>query len=136
MFDSQRLPKILLVLGLFLFVMIGFLPLGHVGMEMDMETGMMSNCLLMSSHPLLCASNTLLHLASWQGMFASILDRIDLSLLLFVLVTLALAKYAGAPVTKIESPPRLRYALQTVRVPESRPLQELFSNGILNPKYY
>jgi hypothetical protein len=108
----------------------------HVGMDMD-ASGSMSACPFMGMTAL-CQMTPLEHIEAWQGMFTSLPWSAGAAALAFVLlVFLGLASAAGVRIRPVCTEYQ---ALQCLRrreyAPPTNPLQELFSNGILNPKYF
>lgn len=118
------------------FTLVGGFGVLHVGMDMDVG-GSMSACPFIGMTAL-CQMTPLEHIEAWQGMFTSLPWSAGAAALAFVLlVLLGLVSAAGVRIR----PVRTAYqALRCLRrweyVPPANLLQELFSNGIYNPKYF
>ena len=126
--------RVVLSLGIFAFLAVGFLSLSHVGMGMNGEMSM-SECPFMSEM-VICDMNALEHLAGWQSIFSSILAPEIIVWSLILLAVIALPYW-----TRFFSPPkdtliRLRFAPLHNRVPIPSIFQYLFSKGILHPKLF
>ena len=123
------------VTGIFLSVM--FLSLFHVPVGMDMSGSMSSDCPFMSHEEVICSMSTLDHLTAWKSAFMAVLPSRTLLLLAIAAVVLVLSV---AP--NLLRRQRYRAVLPTRYLSERtysyfyRPLQELFSNGILHPKLF
>lgn len=127
------------VAGVILTFLLGamFVSLFHMSSGMDM-TGGMSDCPFMSHEEVLCPMNVADHIGAWKSAFLAIAPTI---------VLLLTAAAAVAVVVSI-APHLLRRRFKPIPVlGESylrectysfvyRPLQELFSNGILHPKVF
>lgn len=123
------------VTGIFLSVM--FLSLFHMPVGMDMSGSMSSDCPFMSHEEVICSMSTLDHLTAWKSAFMAILPSLTLLLLAIAAVALVLSV---AP--NLFQRQKYRLTLPTHYLKERtysysyRPLQELFSNGILHPKLF
>ena len=138
---SSVFSKYILFFAVVAFFSVGFLGLGHTTMVMDPDGAMpVDNCVMPGMTEALCQMNPLEHIAAWQGMFASVLNQSDVSLLLASLLTLILgalivyAWHSTLPllIRVLRHPSRYR----SERIPFIRPLQEAFSSGILHPKIF
>ena len=123
------------VTGIFLSVM--FLSLFHMPVGMDMSGSMSSDCPFMSHEEVICSMSTLDHLTAWKSAFMAVLPSLTLLLLVIAAVVPILSV---AP--NLLQRQRYRTVLPTRYLSERtysysyRPLQELFSNGILHPKLF
>lgn len=118
------------------FLSVLFLSLFHMPVGMDMSEKM-SGCPFMSHEEVLCSMSTLDHLAAWKSAFSAVTP--SFTLFFFTLV---------AAVTILAIAPNLlhrqRYRqyifskefLDRIYTFSYRPLQELFSRGILHPKLF
>lgn len=130
-----------LTLAITSFLLMGARGLPHFGMNMenmDMDGNMTMTDCYMPGMATICNMSPLEHIASWQGMFASLPTQSSgITLLLLLLSTVI-----GFVWTRqIHSPPlELRTFSQFLRqreyVPLHSPFQELYSSGILNPKVF
>ena len=132
--------KAALVLGLGAFLFLGVFGMSHSTMNMGPDGSMtMSNCPFMSGQAVVCNMNPLEHIAAWQSMFATTFQQNGSDLLTLLLVALALALVW----TRSFWPRSKQYLQPAFSIPQHRKerlplplLQELFSNGILNPKLF
>lgn len=134
MFASSNIAKILLSFGLVAFLFLGTFGFSHAGMaEMD---GQMVDCPF-TPGVAICNMSPLEMISASQSLFTTLPQQKDALSLLMLLVTGALAL---AVFWRPHISPRLAatYVLRRRRdyIPVSNALQELFSNGILNPKLY
>lgn len=114
----------------------------HFGMAMPMDMDEhgnmpMTDC-YMPGMATICNMSPLEHIASWQGMFTSLPTQGFAMTLLFLLIATVIG---FVWIRQIHSPPQelktfSRFLRQQEYVPLHSPLQELFSNGILNPKLF
>jgi hypothetical protein len=105
-------------------------------MGMDMSGGM-TDCPFMAHEEVICQMSLADHIGALKSVFLSVVPTITL-LLVVAGVAVFIASIAPNLLRKIQyaSPPLCRW-LQTKKYTFSyRPLQELFSNGILHPKLY
>lgn len=113
-----------------------FLSLFSMSSGMDM-TGSMSDCPFMSHGEVLCPMNVADHIGAWQSVFQAIAP----AMVLLLAVAVAVASVASvAPhllLPRFKPIPILERSLHERTYSFSyRPLQELFSNGILHPKLF
>lgn len=112
-----------------------FVSLFHMS-HMDMSAGM-SDCPFMSHEAVICPMNLVDHLGAWKSVFSSVTQTAPL---LLTWVGLALLVISVAPnlLRKIQhgTPSLLNWLKVRTYTFSYRPLQELFSNGILHPKLY
>lgn len=132
--------KVVITLGLGAFLFLSVFGMSHSTMNMGPDGSMtMSNCPFMSGQAVVCNMNPLEHIAAWQSMFATTLQQNGTDLLALFLAALALAlvwtrQLWGRPKRNLQP----TFSV-TQRSKETLPLpllQELFSNGILNPKIF
>ncbi len=128
--------KLLSVVFLLVFLGTMFSSLFHMSMGMDMSEGVIG-CAFMTHEEAVCPMNFVDHVGAWKTAFLA-----TASSLTFLIVA------AGAAVLIASVAPNLllrhRYAIPILRkyIQEStytfsyRPLQELFSAGILHPKLF
>jgi branched-subunit amino acid permease len=121
-----------------LFFLLGtmFFSLFHMSMGMDMSDGM-TNCPFMERGEVICPMNLADHMGAWKSVFLSVAPTLTL---LLTAAGMAVFVVSIAPnlLRRISYPalllPRwLRYKIYTFSY---RPLQELFSSGILHPKLF
>ncbi|MBY0473326.1 hypothetical protein K2Q00_03565 [Patescibacteria group bacterium] len=134
----QSTAKILLLFGLATFLFLGVFGMPH-SMIMGPDGNMtMSNCPFMSGQAAVCNMNPLEHIAAWQSMFTSTFQQNGSTLILLLLAALALALVWTRlrwPTSQRALRPLFRIARRETYLPPPL-LQELFSNGILNPKVF
>lgn len=133
---QKKITTILLTL-LFVTVMFGGLFNLSAGMSLTGNSDM-SGCLFMDHGQALCSMSALEHLGEWQSSFLVMIPV--LTWLLAAAVATAIF-FSIAPVWLS----RKRTLRQEISIVESslkiltfpkRPLQELFSNGVLHPKLF
>lgn len=128
--------KILSLTLLVLFIGTMFFSLFHMSTGMNMSGGM-SDCPFMSHEEVVCSMNLTDHIGAWKSAFVSIIPTFTL-LLLVVVTLVAIVSIAPNLLKKIQciSPPSHRWIHKWSYTFSHRPLQELFSNGILHPKLF
>jgi len=127
------------VAGVVLAFFVGslFFSLYHLASGMTMD-GSMSDCPYMSHEAVLCPMNLLDHIDAWKAAFISIaptlftLAGLLISAIVVVSVAPNLLRKVRLWLLKV---PIHRHPAQFARF-IVRPLQELFSNGILHPKLF
>jgi hypothetical protein len=104
------------------------------GMNMSAE---MTDCPFMANSEVICAMNVSDHIGAWKSVFLSTVPTLIL-LLAVAGVAVFIASIAPNLLRKINyaSPPLLRWLEIRNYSFSYRPLQELFSNGILHPKLF
>lgn len=123
--------------GTLLLFFIGsmFVSLFHMS-SMDMHAGM-TNCPFMAHEEVICPMNLIDHIGAWKSVFLSIAPALTL---LFAITGVAVLIGTVAPNLLrriIYSPPPLaRCIREKIYTFTYRPLQEMYSNGILNPKLF
>jgi hypothetical protein len=113
-----------------------FVSLFHMSANMDMSMGM-TDCPFMSHDEVICPMNLADHIGAWKSVFLAVAPTITLFLAAAGL--LATAVTVAPNVLRISKrilckqycyPPERTYTFSY------RPLQELFSKGILHPKLF
>ena len=120
--------------------MVGALGLFNFGMTMGAD-GHMSGCPFMGTTAV-CQMTPLEHISAWQNMFTATVtqnsDQFIILMSLFGLTFIAIAALRlmfDSCVALLESRQKL-YAKRLPAFSLTNPLQEAFSQGILNPKLY
>jgi hypothetical protein len=119
-------------------VALSFLLLSSFGVlhfSMMQTDGQMSGCPFMGEGAI-CQMNPLEHLAAWQSAFTTILPGQSVVFLLLLLSFLLLRFGRQSFARNKDSPIHLFYIRYRERLFFLNPLQEAFSNGILNPKVF
>jgi len=117
-----------------LFLGVMFMSLFHMSVGMDMSTGMV-DCPFASSQETLCTMTMTDHVEMWKSVFLSIAPAFALlltgavMLIVFVFSNRVLKRQY---IRSIQS----NYIREKNYTFSYRPLQELFSNGILHPKLF
>jgi hypothetical protein len=128
--------KILVAAALLTFLLFGTAGAMHFGMNMGVD-GKMAPCPF-SGEGSICTMNPLEHIAAWQSAFTTtVQNERDIALLLLGLVLLFTVGFWRELFAKrgLRTLQRLRFNLrQQFEILD--PLQEAFSNGILNPKVF
>lgn len=108
----------------------------HMSMDMDMAGGM-SDCPFMAHNEVICPMDLADHIGAWQSVFQAVVPSIVLILVAVGVVALvsSLAPHLLLPKRK-PIPLSLRRLRERTYSFSYRPLQELFSNGILHPKLF
>jgi len=108
----------------------------HLTMSMDM-TGEMSGCPFTAQGETICSMSTLDHIGTWQSAFLTTVP--GLTLLLSVLAA-AVVILSVAPNVLLKPKYRItaipKEIVERIYTFSYRPLQELFSSGILHPKLF
>lgn len=135
----SKLASILFVLALAAALLAGNMGLSHFGMSTDADGNMTtSNCPFMFGQTAICTMSPLEHIAAWQSMFAS-LPAGAISILGVLLLAAFIYRFNWAKLQFYASKASFRarrFALHHTYILSSTSLQELFSNGILNPKVF
>lgn len=128
--------KILSITLLTLFIGTMFFSLFHMSMGKDM-TGGMTDCPFMERGEVICPMNLADHIGAWKSAFLSTAPTLTL-LLAVAGIAVFVASVAPNLLRKIQyaSPPSQRWLEVRTYTFSYRPLQELFSNGILHPKLF
>lgn len=128
--------KLLSVFVLVVFLGTMFFTLFHMSMGMDMSEGM-AGCPFMSHEQVICPMNLADHIGAWESAFVAIVPT--LILLIAILGSVAfIISIAPNLIRKIRylSLPLNRCFHKRTYAFSYRPLQELFSSGILHPKLF
>jgi len=132
----SRVNKILSVVLLTFFLGTMFFSLFQMSVGMDMSGGM-TDCPFMSHEEVICPMNLADHMGAWKSVFLSVTPTLTL-LLAVAGIAAFVTSIAPNLLQRIQYPlPSQNRWLQIRTYTFSyRPLQELFSNGILHPKLY
>ncbi len=136
----QKSANPLLLFGIIAFLFVGFLGLPHFGMNMNFG-GIMPSCLAMGMVSV-CQMNPLEHILAWQGIFTFTFNQKDILAAIFLLLAATLgvmrllARYVVSLLKSLLKVSSLRRQYARTRASFLSPLQEAFSNGILNPKIF
>ncbi len=134
MINSSRLARIVTLFGVVSLLLIGSSGIFHSGM--DMQSGKaMGNCPFMPGMTALCNMSPLEHVAAWQSMFTTTAAESALTLILLLIFAAIVFVYSLRRELYPEPRAPLLYRKLAVVLCRS-PLQEAFSNGILNPKVF
>lgn len=113
-----------------------FVSLFHMSMGMDMHGGM-SDCPFMAHEEVICPMDLADHLAAWKSVFQAVAPTIVLLIAAAGAVALAVTVAPHLFTSKRRPVPILPRLLRERTYSFSyRPLQELFSSGILHPKVF
>ena len=136
---ASQMVKNKVVGGMLLAVFLSVLSLSlfhmpAVGMDMSGDT---SGCPFMAHEATLCSMSVLDHVGAWKSAFLAVVP--GFTLLLSVLVG-AIVLLSVAPnllvKQKYRTPPLPKKLTERTYTFSYRPLQELFSSGILHPKLF
>jgi hypothetical protein len=113
-----------------------FLSLFHMSTGMDM-TGGMTDCPFMERGEVICPMNLADHIGAWKAAFVSVTPTI-VTLLVIAGTVAFIASTAPFFFSPKRKPIPIRFNALRVRTYSFsyRPLQELFSSGILHPKLF
>ena len=118
------------------FLSVLFFSLFHMPAGMDMS-GKMSGCPFMSHEEVLCSMSTLDHLSAWQSAFTAIAPSFTLLLLTLTEVVITLTVAPNLLLRQRYRPQSFSREIRNrIYTFSYRPLQELFSSGILHPKLF
>ncbi len=129
----QKIIKLPVIFGLFLLLLLGASQFG-MGMEMS---GKMVNCPFTGHSMSVCKMNPLEHIEEWQSMFTAIpaKDVVTIFFLLLVIVALTtLSFWSRFSIPDIRYLYTRLFSKKKFHIPN--PLEEAFSQGILNPKLF
>ena len=108
----------------------------HMSSGMDMA-GNSTGCPFMEHGASLCSMSVVDHIGAWQSAFLAVVPTF--SLLMLAVATVVIL-YSVAPHLLVKPSSRLhlffQFFIPRVYTFPQRPLQELFSNGILHPKLF
>jgi hypothetical protein len=136
-FDGEAVKRATLTLGFGALLVMSTLGIVYSGMSMSMGGGKMSYCPLMSGSNV-CPMSALEHAALMQSIFTNIPQQQDATILFILAISIMAAIGIGWFRSVLTSAP-FKYSGFQYRYKERlilRAIQELFSNGILNPKPY
>jgi len=128
--------KIIASTILFFLLSTMFFSLFHMSMGMDMSGGM-TDCPFMEHGEVICQMNLTDHIGAWKSAFLSVVPALTL-LLAVAGVAIFVASVAPNLLQKtryLQSSIHKRFRPRTYTF-SYRPLQELFSDGILHPKLF
>lgn len=135
----RKTGKAFLVLGFIAFLSLGFFAVSHASIVMSGDGNMtMTNCPFIFGQAVVCNMSPLGHIVTWQSMFTSILQQNGPSFLFMLLAALVFVILR----TRLRRPSidrtytHVRFLAGKNYISRTSPLQELFSNGILNPKLF
>ena len=132
---NRRLMKSVFVLVLVLFCAVSLLGLFHTSIAMDTNGTVKGGCPFMPpGQTVICTMSAFQHISAWQSMFTGTLQLGSAILLLLLLAAILFLQAKPRPAfAEARRHSRVVYE----RIP-SRPtvLQELLSQGILNPKLF
>jgi len=113
-----------------------FVSLFHLSIGMDM-TGGMTDCPFAAHAEVICQMNVGDHIGAWKSAFLSVVPALTL-LLVVAGIAILVASVAPNLLRKIRyaAPPSYRWFQARTYTFSYRPLQELFSSGILHPKLF
>lgn len=135
---NQKIARIFFCIATLTFLLFGFFGLLHSNMQMGMDGNLsMSNCPFMVGMSL-CTMTPFEHISVWQNMFGNIPIQKGITLMFLFVVSLV---FGFLLTRKINSPPKYLLVLRNYLnfqkyITKTNSLQELFSNGILNPKTF
>lgn len=132
----KNISKLLALTAIVFFLGTMFFSLFHMSMGMDMSGGM-SDCPFMTHEEVICPMDFADHLGTWKSVFLAVVPTLVI-LLVIVSVAVPIASIAPNLLRRIQSasPPQSRWLKARTYTFFYRSLQELFSNGILNPKLF
>ena len=108
----------------------------HMSMGMDMSGGM-TDCPFMESGEVICPMNLADHFSAWKAAFVSVTPTIVTLMLVAGAVALTASTIPFLFTSRRKPIPVRLNALRMRTYSFSyRPLQELFSNGVLHPKLF
>ncbi len=119
--------------------LLGAMTLSLLNMSAGMDmTGSMSDCPFMEHGEVVCAMNLSDHIGAWKSTFLAVIQTVT-----FLLSSILAAAYVATIIPNLLPSRRLRRICVLTRWLKERtysfsyrPLQELFSNGILHPKLF
>jgi len=113
-----------------------FISLFHMSMGMDMSGGM-TDCPFMEHGEVICQMNLADHIGAWKSAFLSVVPTLTL---LLAVASIAIFVASVAPnllqKTRYLQPTLYCWLRPRTYTFSHRPLQELFSIGILHPKLF
>jgi len=139
-FANKNLAKIVLILTTISFVWLGtFGLLNHMtGMKSDNQMNM-GSCLFNGQEEI-CNMDFSEHISVWQSMVTSLPQNFGLlDILLLAIVLVVIIPFIHDPLSRLSEKIRFRYKLYIRQHPQISLfnfIQEIFSQGILNPKLF
>ena len=135
MITRSNIARLALAFVLVAFLLLGTFGLSHAGMTTGMD-GQMTDCPF-SPGVAICSMSPLEMISASKSLLTTLPQQKDVFSLFMLLLAAALA-FAVFWRPFISPRPVLSYVLRPRReyIPFHNPLQELFSNGILNPKLF
>jgi hypothetical protein len=113
-----------------------FVGLYHMSIGNDIS-GKMTGCPSVSHEEVICPLKLADHIESWQGVFLSVVPAFTLMALAAGAITLLVSIAPNLLLRRRYAEPVLRkYRQEHTYAFSYRPLQELFSSGILHPKLF
>ncbi len=137
---TKKFTNFLLVFGLIAFLSVAFFGAFHIMGMQTQSDGTMGGCLFTGIDEI-CTMPLAEHLTAWQSMFTSIpakstiLYLVVLAFALLLFASAFLKRYFIWAVERLAAIQRL-YLVHHPNPSLFNPLQEAFSQGILNPKIY
>jgi hypothetical protein len=131
----KNIIKVPIVLAVFTVLLFGIFGFG-LGMDMNSPT---ANCPFDGHSMSICKMNPMEHIQEWQSMFTMIPTKDALSFLSVLLALLALLAIGAWKKFSIHDQPWPEIYIDPFYLRKYQifnPLQEAFSNGILNPKIF
>lgn len=128
--DSQKKVVLLCLLA---FFTLSFCGVAHFGMTMNPD-GTMSDCPFMGLTSV-CKMSPMEHIVAWQNMFVS-LPLNNIAILFSFLMLASIAIFYSKSRSINGSPPLSYMFLKEKRFVAPNFLQDAFSRGILNSKYF
>ena len=137
---KRSVVRCAVVLGIVTFFVMSATMIPHMGMSMAMGgdgTMQMTPC-SMPGMTTLCTMNPLTHITEWQEMFVALpLNIFAFAFLLFGISVAVVFSWTWQEHFSLKIQRGSRLLVRRNEQPDvSSPLQELFSNGILNPKLF
>lgn len=133
----QPISRYFMVFGITVFLFIAFMGLNSMGTMGSM--GQAARCPFSGHSISICKMNPLEHIEEWQSMFTMIPTKDALSFLSVLLALLALLAIGAWKKFSIHDQPWPEIYIDPFYLRKYQifnPLQEAFSNGILNPKIF
>lgn len=133
----NNIAKSFLIFAFISFLFLGVFGLSHFNMNMGMDGKMsVEDCPFMIGG-VICKMSPFEHISMWQSFFTSIPSQ-NITLLILLLVSVVLFVFW---IKRLFSPPRNlftqpNFGEYSKYIPLTHSFQELFSNGILNPKLF
>ncbi|MBA3733362.1 hypothetical protein H0W91_03230 [Patescibacteria group bacterium] len=139
LYSHNKLIKIFLSLGILAFLFVGFLGMSHFTINMEIGSKMsMVDCPCCAVGTSICTMTPVQHISMWQSLFTNIPSQNTTLILLLLASTIAFLFFWTK---QLYSPPKnilrnSQYSSYQKYIPNAHNFQELFSQGILNPKLF